>query len=155
MIASPAAVAATAFAALYAAHMVADHWVQTDQQAAHKGQSGIVGHWNCFKHVATYTLIGLGTVIATAAALGHLGQISPVSLAAATVINGATHYWADRRHTLAWLARVTAHGNFYRLGAPRPGHDDNPNLGTGSYVLDQSFHIVCLLISAVVTAIGA
>ena len=27
-----------------------------------------------------------------------------------------------------------------RLGAPRPGHDDNPSLGTGAYALDAAWH---------------
>ena len=153
--ASPAAIAGVTFAAMYAAHMVADHWVQTDHQAAHKGQPGLIGHWNNLKHVAGYTAIGLGTVVAVAFALGHLDQINLGSLAAATGINFVTHYWADRRHTLAWLARITAHGTFYKLGTPRPGRDDNPSLGTGGYALDQSYHIAFLLVASVVTAIGS
>lgn len=85
----------------------------------------------------------------------NLQDVQPASLAIATVINTATHYWADRRHTLAWLARITAHARFYGLGTPRPDHDDNPSLGTGAYALDQSFHIGFLLVCSVVTAIGS
>jgi hypothetical protein len=39
--------------ALLVAHTVADHWVQTDHQAGHKGLPGWAGRWACGKHVAT------------------------------------------------------------------------------------------------------
>lgn len=152
MLASPAAIAAMTFGAMYAAHMVADHWIQTDHQAAHKGQTGLTGHWNCFKHVAGYTATCLAAVVGVALALGYIGQLHPASLVAATLINATTHYWADRRHTLAWLAKITGHVGFFRLGSPRPGHDDNASLGTGAYALDQSFHIGFLFVASVITA---
>jgi hypothetical protein len=41
---------------------------------------------------------------------------------------------------------------FYRLGAPREGREDNPSLGTGAYALDQSFHYLWLLIAAAITS---
>jgi hypothetical protein len=45
----------TVFAALYAAHLVADHWVQTQRQAVTKGLPGWPGRIGCAAHVATYT----------------------------------------------------------------------------------------------------
>jgi hypothetical protein len=50
---------------------------------------------------------------------------------------------------------IPGKGEFWHLGAPRPGHDDNPCLGTGAYALDQSWHIAWLFISALVIAGGA
>jgi hypothetical protein len=47
---------------------------------------------------------------------------------------------------------VTGKGEFYRLGAPRAGRDDNPHIGTGAYALDQSFHHLWLLVAALVIA---
>jgi len=142
---------AAVFAALYAAHQVADHWVQTDHQAGHKGQPGWVGRWNCAKHVATYgatQLLALG-VLALALDL----RLSPLWLAVGMTINLGTHYLADRRTPLRWIAEKLGSGGFYRLGAPRPGHDDNPSLGTGAYALDQSWHIGWLFVAAVVMAL--
>jgi hypothetical protein len=49
------------------------------------------------------------------------------------VVNGLSHGWADRRHTLQALAIVVGKGEFWKLGQPRgKGHDDNPSLGTGA-----------------------
>jgi hypothetical protein len=39
---------------------------------------------------------------------------------------------------------------FWRLGAPRPGRDDNPVLGTGAYALDQAWHTGWLFIAALI-----
>src|SRR5690242_21078110 len=44
-----------AFAALYAAHQVGDHWVQTQDQADRKGRPGAEGRITCAAHVMTYT----------------------------------------------------------------------------------------------------
>lgn len=46
---------AAVFVALYAAHQVGDHWIQTQHQADCKGQPGWAGRWACLAHVATYT----------------------------------------------------------------------------------------------------
>ena len=82
------------------------------------------------------------------------------ALLGALLVSGATHYWADRRWTLAWLADqldwLSGKAGFYRLGTPRPlklvarstAEDggtmwaplDQPTLGTGAWALDQSFH---------------
>jgi hypothetical protein len=65
-----------------------------------------------------------------------------------------THYWADRRTTLAALATRVGKGEFYALGAPRPGREDNPTIGTGAYALDQAWHWVWLLVAALLTAVA-
>ncbi|MCZ1008543.1 DUF3307 domain-containing protein [Streptomyces lydicus] len=143
-----AATFAAVFIALYVAHSVGDHWVQSSHQSSHKGRPGWVGRLADARHVATLTLTKLAVLIPAAALLGlHLSVLGTV---AGLGIDAVTHWWADRRSTLAWLAKVTGKGEFYRLGAPRAGHDDNPHIGTGAYALDQSFHHLWLLIAALV-----
>lgn len=145
---------ATTFAAvgfgLLVAHNVADHWVQTSHQAGHKGQRGHAGRMACLAHVASYTAV-------TAATTGLLVwlldlQVSLVGFIAGQLVSAATHYWADRRFTLAALARLLGKAEFAALGVPRAGHDDNPSLGTGSYALDQAFHWAWLFVAALITA---
>lgn len=147
---------AVAFAAvlpaLLVAHTVADHWVQSSRQANRKGLPGWPGRRACAGHVASYTLVtALVTVVAWWVL--HL-SITPAGFVVGQVVSAVTHYWADRRSTLAWLARLLGKGEFYRLGAPREGHQDNPTLGTGAYALDQSFHWLWLFVAALLTAVA-
>jgi hypothetical protein len=137
--------------ALLVAHTVADHWVQTSRQAAGKGLPGWPGRRACVGHVATYTVV-------TAVAVGAVWwlfrlPVSPVGFGVGQMVSAVTHYWADRRTTLAKLARLLRRGEFFALGVPRPGHDDNPGLGTGAYALDQSWHWLWLLVAALLTAL--
>jgi hypothetical protein len=46
---------AAVFVALYAAHQIGDHWVQTNGEAAAKGALGWRGRLTCARHVATLT----------------------------------------------------------------------------------------------------
>lgn len=80
-----------------------------------------------------------------------------------------THYWADRRFTLARLCDRLGKGEFYNLGKPRDRTVtagfvsieggmartpiDIPTLGTGAYALDQSWHWAWLGAAAFVTAV--
>ncbi|MEU8590715.1 transcriptional regulator [Streptomyces sp. NPDC048664] len=141
---------AAVFVALYVAHSVGDHWVQTSHQSAHKGRPGWVGRLADARHVATLTATK-GAVLLPVAWLLDL-HLSALGIVAGLGIDAVTHWWADRRSTLAWLARVTGKGEFYRLGAPRAGRDDNPHIGTGAYALDQSFHHLWLLVAALIIA---
>ncbi|HEY2763319.1 MAG TPA: transcriptional regulator [Pseudonocardiaceae bacterium] len=167
---------------LLVAHNVADHWLQTDHQAGHKGLSGWPGRIACASHVATYTL----TTVATVALLWWLLDlpISPLGFVAGQLVSAVTHYWADRRTTLAELCERLGKGDFYRLGTPRlvqatvsrphgnlddqgtakqvvtlwgldgkPVMWDGPSLGTGAYVLDQSWHWFWLFAAALLTAV--
>lgn len=142
---------AAVFAALYAAHSVADHWVQTQHQCDRKGLPGWVGRWNCAKHVATYTWTGFTALAALHFALGL--ELDGWHLLGGLTVSAVTHYWADRRTPLRRLAERIGSGDLYRLGVPRPGRDDNPSLGTGAYALDQSWHIGWLFVSALLIAI--
>ncbi|WP_432042755.1 DUF3307 domain-containing protein [Streptomyces cadmiisoli] len=145
-----AVVFAAVFIALYVAHSVGDHWVQTSHQSAHKGRPGWVGRLADARHVATLTLTKLAVLLPVAWQLDL--RLSVLGTVAGLTVDAVTHWWADRRTTLAWLARVTGKGEFYRLGAPRAGRDDNPHIGTGAYALDQSFHHLWLLVAALIVA---
>lgn len=139
---------------LYGAHEVADQWVQTHAQACGKGAAGWSGRWACVRHVASYTTVTAGVVAVLWAVLDL--SIAPAGFAVGQVVSAVTHYWADRRTTLARLAQAIGKGDYYRLGASRPGRDDNPTIGTGAYALDQSWHLGWLLVAALLTAtIGA
>ncbi|GAB1695160.1 DUF3307 domain-containing protein [Krasilnikovia sp. M28-CT-15] len=144
------AAAAAVFAALFAAHHVADHWIQTDHQAAHKGLPGWVGARSCLAHVATYTLTALVALLALAVTTGW--RPAPALLTAGLTVSAITHYAADRRSLLFWLAQRTGSRAFWTLGAPRPDRDDKPCLGTGAYALDQSWHVGWLYVAALIIA---
>ncbi|MBP2340273.1 hypothetical protein JOF41_006451 [Saccharothrix coeruleofusca] len=147
---------AVAFAAvlpaLLVAHNVADHWVQTESQSVHKGWRSHAGRLACLRHVASYTMVTAGTVALLWWLLGL--PITPAGFVAGQLVSAVTHYWADRRHTLARLAALVGKGGFVTFGAPRPGRDDNPTLGTGAYALDQSWHWLWLGVAALLTAVA-
>jgi hypothetical protein len=141
---------AAVFVALYVAHQVADHWIQTQHQADCKGRPGWPGRIACAAHVATYTATAFGFLgvlnLATDA------DLSPGRVFLGLAVSAITHYIADRRTPLKRLAELAGAGRFYALGIPRAGRDDNPSLGTGSYALDQSFHYLFLFIAALIIA---
>ncbi len=130
---------AAVFVTLYAAHQVADHWVQTDTQAGAKGLPGRAGRRACAAHVATYTisaLLALGLLHAVC------GFTTPVwRLAAGLAVSAISHYIADRRTPLRRLADAVGSGRFWRLA----DHGIN-----GAYLLDQSWHIFWLFITALI-----
>jgi len=144
---------AVVFAALYAAHQVGDHWVQAGRQAAGKGAAGWAGRLACARHVATLTAVKAASVALAVTVTGLRPAVAAV--AAALALDAASHYWADRRITLRGMAYRLGKSEFYRLGAPRDGHDDAPHLGTGAYALDQSWHIAWLFIAALIASTGA
>lgn len=148
-----AAVFAAVFVALYTAHQVGDHWVQTSAQAAGKGRRGWPGRLACARHVAGLTVVKAAALGLAAAVVG-LG-LNPLAVAAGLGVDAAAHYWADRRFTLAALARRAGKAEFWHLGTPRPGHDDAPHLGTGAYALDQSFHLAFVFLAALIIAGGS
>lgn len=136
---------------LLVAHNVADHWVQTSHQAVTKSSASWPGRAACASHVATYTAVTAGGVGLIWTVLGL--PISTVGFVLGQLASAATHYWADRRSTLARFAELVGNGQFYRLGTPRTGKDDTPHLGTGAYALDQSWHWLWLFVAALITAL--
>ncbi|MEU2873485.1 transcriptional regulator [Streptomyces olivoreticuli] len=148
---------AAVFVALYVAHSVGDHWVQTSHQAAAKGTPGWAGRLADARHVATLTVTKFIVLLPVAALLGL--RLSALGLVLGLGGDAVSHWWADRRSTLAWLARVTGQAEFYSLGTPaHPAHpvtaEGRPaaHLGTGAYALDQSWHHLWLLVAALVIA---
>jgi hypothetical protein len=142
---------AVVLGALLVVHNVADHWLQTHHQACAKGADGWTGRWACARHVATYTAATAGMVAVLAAV--HLVDITPAGFVAGQVVSAVTHYWADRRKPLLVLAVLVGKRDYYHFGAPRPGRDDNPGVGTGAYTLDQAWHWLWLLVAALLTAL--
>ncbi|NYH79025.1 hypothetical protein FHR84_002359 [Actinopolyspora biskrensis] len=135
---------------LLVAHHVADHWVQTSHQAGTKGLPGRSGRSACAAHVAGYTAVTAGFVGLLWTLFGL--PVTPAGFVTGQLVSALTHYWADRRWTLHRLATTVGRGGFYALGSPREGKDDNPSLGTGAYVLDQSWHWLWLFVAALLTA---
>ncbi|WP_330479927.1 hypothetical protein OG301_38980 (plasmid) [Streptomyces platensis] len=83
-----------AYAALTAAHEVADHIVQVDRDAVAKGRHGAEGRVACLRHVGSYTLT---QALALAAADRGLGlRLNWRWAAGALFLSAATHYAADR-----------------------------------------------------------
>ncbi|MEN3540981.1 hypothetical protein AAH991_38110 [Microbispora sp. ZYX-F-249] len=102
--------------------------------------------------MATLTVTKVA-VLAVVAAVCHL-QLTVPYVAVALLVDAVSHFWADRRYTLAWLADLLGKGDYYRLGAPRPGWNDNVTTGTGAYHLDQSWHVAWLGVGALIISVG-
>ncbi|GAA0717944.1 DUF3307 domain-containing protein [Dactylosporangium roseum] len=131
---------AAVFVALYAAHQVADHWVQTQHQADHKADPGWRGHLACAAHVATYTATAVAALILAVAVTGlslHLGWT-----AAGLAVSAVTHHIADRRVPLRRMADALRKS---------PGWLER---GGGLYALDQAWHVGWLFIAALLITIG-
>jgi hypothetical protein len=129
--------AAASFAAvsvgLLIAHNVADHWVQTDGQARDEGLPGWPGRKACLAHVWSYTIVTVLTVSLLWAVFDL--SITVWGFCAGQLISAASHYWADRRFTLARLCEFLGKGNFYRLGMPRKVEAQGYTLSSGKEVV--------------------
>ncbi|GAA3621418.1 hypothetical protein GCM10022267_04500 [Lentzea roselyniae] len=127
--------------ALLVAHAVGDRWAQTEHQAVTKGCAGHAGRVACASHVLTYT-----AVTATVTAIVCVALSLPVSLTgflAGQAVSALTHYWIDRRTTLAaFVARFAPWKRNYYANVPG-----------GAEHLDQSAHMVWLLVAALLTAV--
>lgn len=165
MRADPAAVALN-YAAMRAAADVADHWVQTDRQAALKGAYDDAplkyGRWpgdpefdkthrsasgrrHCAAHVASYVAVQGATVTALAAVSGM--RLRPGWVVAGLALSAVSHYAADRRRPLRQVAdAIPGKSRFVRLA----DHGIN-----GAYLLDQAWHHGFELVAAAVMAVGA
>jgi hypothetical protein len=148
---------AAVFAALFVAHSVGDHWVQSSWQAARKGDRSRTGHVACGRHVLGLTITKAVALLIVVFVLGL--DVSALGVVVGLGLDAATHYWADRRSTLAGLARVCRKTEFHTLGTPAHEHhpvtadgEYAPTLGTGAYALDQSFHHLWLFVAALIIA---
>lgn len=159
---SKAAKGAAAYAALRTAAHVADHWLQTSHQAAHKADAGLAGHRVMARHIASYA----GAQAVALAAVDRLLDVGlkPSRIAAAVAFSAATHWLIDRR----WPVRKASEF-LGKTGCKRDGqcadpehapdgsecdggfHDLGGPLG-GAYVLDQSAHHLCEGIASIIAA---
>ncbi|WP_331756679.1 hypothetical protein [Streptomyces decoyicus] len=142
-----------AYAALTAAHEVADHIVQVDRDAVAKGRHGAEGRTACLRHVASYTAT---QALALAAADRGLGlRLNWRYATAGLLVSAATHYGADRSGgrwaedpdkqpttRMVRAARATGHSGWL---------ERDPNAG---YRIDQAWHKGWIAIAAGVVAMG-
>jgi len=141
---------AAAYAALTAAHEVADHWVQIDDQAVSKGKPGPDGAIACTQHVLTYTATQAVALAAVQRATGM--RLSWRRAAVGLAISAATHYIADRQgghwrdenpQEVVRLAAATGHAGWLAR---------DPNAG---YLMDQAWHKGWIAVAAAVAAGGS
>lgn len=161
---SAAGNAAATYAAMRTAAHVADHWLQTGHQAAHKADAGYAGHRAMAGHIASYA--GAQAVALVVADQLLDMKLKPSRIVAAITVSAATHWFIDRRWPVRKLAEAigatgcrldgkcadaehapdesSCNGGFHGLGGP---------LG-GAYILDQSAHHLMEAVAAIVAARG-
>jgi hypothetical protein len=147
--------AVLAFCAMLAGHYIGDQWVQTSAQACNKGLGNGASRgcalWNCGKHVAGWTVTTTGFFLAASWWL-HL-PLRPGWLAAGVTVNAVTHFVADLRTPLLWLARVIGRAGYLgHVQVVRPSGGDAFGPGTAAFHLDQAWHIAWLLVAALLIA---
>lgn len=150
-----AVTAADAFFAMLAGHYVGDHWLQTSGQACKKGldsgQRYAVAMWHCAKHVATWSASTVVFLALTGWWL-HL-PLKPGWLAAGIALNAVTHFVADLRTPLIWLAQLVGRGEYLEHGTVlRPAGEQKAGPGTALFHLDFGWHIMWLLPAALLIA---
>jgi hypothetical protein len=135
---------------------VGDPWIQTSVQACEKaldrpGRNTLVALWACARHV-----IGWSTTIAVciSGATWWLGlPLRPGWFAAGMALNAVTHYVADLRTPLIWLARIVGRGGYLDHAHVHRGKTvEKTGPGTALFHLDQSWHVFWLAASALVIA---
>lgn len=129
---------AASFIAFYVAHQVADHWLQSQHQADHKGLPGWPGRRACLTHVVVYTTAQAAAVAAVLTTTGYGVPLGRVGVA--LLLSAATHYLVDRRTPLRRMADA--------LGKS-PAWLEH---GGGMYALDQSWHIGWIGVAALLLA---
>lgn len=151
-----AIIAAVAFVSLLAAHYGGDQWVQTSDQAGKKsldrpGVDKRDAHWHCAKHVATYTATGVAFFLMASLWLDL--PVRPGWAVAGFALNAATHYLVDLRTPLLWIARKLGRmGYIDHCQVVRPSGPEKSGPGTGMFHLDQAWHFMWMLPSALLIA---
>lgn len=137
------------FIALYVGHQLGDHWIQTECQAFRKGERNARGRAACIGHVVTLQATKLMALAVLVLAVGL--RFNGWALATGLLVDGVSHYWADRRFTLEAFAGRVGKGGFYTQGTDLVNGDGevSPHTGTGKYLLDQTWHLGWLFVSAV------
>jgi hypothetical protein len=136
------------YALLHASDRVADMWVQTDNQAQHKGDNGWNGQLACARHVATLTATQALTLWAGSRLVRERPNTRRMLLGLA--FSAVSHYAADRREhgilpKLTERLAFTGKDVFYRVGDGKAAP-----CGTAAFGLDQTFHDGCRIIAALI-----
>lgn len=124
------------FIALFVGHHLGDHVAQTDWQAARKHGSGwpavraMAGHLLNYHLCIGATLFGLVLIDV---------PLQPPGIAAALTWSFVTHGFVDRRWPVRWILR--------RGRSPQFAETDSGGMN-GVYLADQSLHIGCLFVGA-------
>lgn len=131
---------AAVFCALFAAHHVGDHVAQTDWQAKHKVEPGWRGVRAMSGHLVSYH----ACMVAALAGLAAVGvPLTVAGCAAGLAFSAVTHGFLDRRWPVRWILERTGSAAF--AASQTPLH--------GGYLADQSLHIGCLFISALLVVV--
>lgn len=149
------------FVALYAAHMLGDHWLQRHEDALGKGKPGQAGRSHCLNHVIHLTALKGVFLVPALWATDLFGSVSGPGLVLILAADAASHYWADRAAfhpdktrpvTLERLGNACGKAQFWALGKTAVDAEGRPapSLGTGAYAMDQSFHITALFVAALI-----
>lgn len=142
-----------AYAALTAAHEVADHIVQVDRDAVAKGKEGAEGRIACLRHVGSYTLTQ--AVALAAADCGLKLRLDWRWATAGLLVSAATHYAADRSGG-RWAEDPEKQPTTRMVrAAHRSGKGGwltrDPQAG---YRIDQAWHKGWIAIAAGIVAVG-
>jgi hypothetical protein len=135
-----ALVFAVAMATLVAAHQLADHIVQTDNDAKDKAAPGLNGWRHLLCHVGTYHATALVMLLITAVAL-HM-PLTVTGMAAGLGFSAITHALLDRRWPVRWILQHTGSAAFADRMSPI----------CGMYLADQALHYGCLWVAALLIA---
>ncbi|WP_026239864.1 DUF3307 domain-containing protein [Parafrankia discariae] len=129
-----------AFIALYTGHHLGDHVAQTDWQAREKGGRGWPAARAMAAHLFAYHLC-VGAALASLLIVDVPLRLPGVTAALSWSI--VTHAFIDRRWPVRWLLR--------RSGAPRFAELNSGGIN-GVYLADQSLHLGCLFVGALLAA---
>lgn len=124
----------TAFAILYAAHLLADYPGQTDHQATHKADRTRQGWTALLVHAGTH--VAITTAVLTAVILLLRLPVTATGFAAALAWVGLSHGFIDRRWVVRWWMEHTGQRDFLQHG--------------GAAHVDQAAHIGLGLLPAAI-----
>lgn len=150
-----AVTASVAFYTMLAGHYFGDQWAQTSGQASKKALNGPetapVAVWHCAKHVITWSI---STMVFLLVACWWLQlPLRPSWLAAGIAVNAVSHFVADLRTPLIWLARLMRHDGYIEFAqVMRPSGAQKTGPGTGLFHLDQAWHVAWLVPASLLIA---
>jgi hypothetical protein len=135
-----ALVFAVAMATLVAAHQLADHIFQTDNDANAKAAPGMNGWRHLLVHVGAYHATALVMLVITAVVLNV--PLTVAGMVAGLGFSAVTHAILDRRWPVRWILQ--------HVGAPEFADLKTPICGM--YLADQALHYGCLWVAALLIA---